>query len=106
LNRDVLRVEVRGINPVVVQVEGELDLAGVSRLLSVLERLDGDVEVDCSGLKFVDAAGLGVLVRAHEARKKNGEQLVVVDPSPRMARLLHLTELDRVLSIQWNGEEH
>jgi anti-sigma B factor antagonist len=89
-----------------VRVEGELDLAGVSRLLSVLERLDGDVEVNCSGLQFVDAAGLGAFVRAHEVRTKHGAQLLVVNPSPCMARLLHLTELDMVLSIRWNGEEH
>jgi anti-anti-sigma factor len=90
--------------PAVVRVNGELDLATVPRLLSTLERLDGDVDVDCSGLHFIDAAGLGAFVKAHHACAARGARLVVVDPSPAVVRLLRLVELDTVLHLRRNGE--
>jgi anti-anti-sigma factor len=93
-------VSVDGGTPVVVRAEGEFDLAGVPRLLSVLARLDGDVELDCSGLTFIDAAGLGTLVKAHEACAARGARLVVVDPSRAVTRLLRLVGLDTVLHVR------
>lgn len=86
-------------SPTVVRVNGELDLAGVPRLLSTLEPLHGDVDVDCSGLDFIDAAGLGALVRAHKACAARGSRLAVVDPSPAVVRLLRLVRLDTVLLL-------
>jgi anti-anti-sigma factor len=88
----------------VVRVNGELDLATVPRLLSTLERLDGDVHVDCSGLEFIDAAGLGALVRAHRTCAARGSRLAVVDPSPAVVRLLRLVGLDTVLLLP-RGDE-
>ncbi|HEX6424737.1 MAG TPA: STAS domain-containing protein [Acidimicrobiales bacterium] len=90
--------------PAVVRAIGELDLAGVPRLLSTLERLHGDVEVDCSGLEFIDAAGLGAFVKAHHACAARGARLVVVDPSPAVVRLLRLVRLDALLHLRRNGE--
>jgi anti-sigma B factor antagonist len=105
LGRDMFTVGVAGENPAVVRVEGELDLAGVSRLVAVVERLDGDIELDCSGLTFIDAAGLGALVKAHRTCENRGAQLVVLDPSPTVTRLLYLAELDMVLHVRPNGQE-
>ena len=87
-------------SPAVVRATGELDLAAVPRLLSTLERLHGDVDVDCSGLEFIDAAGLGALVRAHRACAARGARLAVVDPSPAVVRLLRLVRLDTVLHLR------
>ena len=41
---------------------GELDLAGVPEVWAELAGVDGDVELDCSGLTFIDAAGLRLFV--------------------------------------------
>lgn len=95
---------VDGGSPAVVRVDGELDLAAVPHLLSVLAGLEGDVELDCSGLEFIDAAGLGAFVSAHQACAARGAQLVLVDPSPVVVRLLCLVELDTVLHLRRNGE--
>jgi anti-sigma B factor antagonist len=93
-------VSVADGSPTVVQLRGDLDLAGVPQLRSVLAELDGDIELDCAGLEFIDAAGLGVFVAAHNACAGRGAKLVVVDPSRQLLRLLALTELDTVLSVR------
>jgi anti-anti-sigma factor len=100
----VLTASVDGRRPAVVRLTGELDLAGVPRLHSALAELDGDVELDCSGLEFIDAAGLGALLKAHEACMAGGYKLVLVNPSPAVDRLLCLVELGTVFLIRRDGE--
>jgi anti-sigma B factor antagonist len=99
VDETVFTASVDGRTPVVVRLTGELDLAGVPLLQSALEGLDGDVALDCSGLEFIDAAGLTGLVGAHEACAARGSKLVLLDPSAAVDRLLRLVELDTVLSI-------
>jgi anti-sigma B factor antagonist len=103
LDEETFMAEVHGTSPAVVRVQGELDLAGVPQLLSALAGLDGDVELDCSGLEYIDASGVGALVRVHEACAARGAQFVVVDPSPVVVRLLRLVELDTILHLRRNG---
>jgi len=100
---DAFMVEVEASSSAVVRLHGELDLAGVPRLLSALACLDGDVELDCSGVDFIDAAGLGAFVRAHQQCAARGAKLVVVDPSPVVVRLMQMVELDTELHIRRNG---
>lgn len=57
----------------------------------------GDLVLDVSGLDSVDATGLGVLVGGHRRAQRAGRRLVLLDPTPAVARLLFLTRLDRVL---------
>jgi anti-anti-sigma factor len=95
---------VDGQSPAVVLLTGELDVAGVPRLHSALAGLDGDVQLDCSGLEFIDAAGLGAFLKAREACSARGCKLVLVNPSAAVDRLLRLVELDAVLLVRQGGE--
>jgi anti-sigma B factor antagonist len=97
---DPLVLSVDGGDPAIVQAQGELDLAGASALVSVLTDRDGDVELDCSGLEFIDAAGVGAIVRAHQASEARGAKLVLVDLSKPVVRVLRLMNLDTVLHIR------
>ena len=83
--------------PNVLWLVGELDLAGVALLSERLAQLDGDIEVDCSRLDFIDAAGLRALLTAHGICAARGNTLVVVHPSRQVSRVLNLTSLDAVL---------
>ena len=91
---------VDGRQPAVVRMIGELDLAGAARLESVLAGLDGDVELDCSRLDFIDAAGLRAFQRAHAWCAARGCSLVLVDPSPAVDRLLRIVDLDASFLIR------
>ena len=95
--RAALEVRVERGTPNVLWLVGELDLAGVALVSERLAELDGDIEVDCSRLDFIDAAGLRVLLTAHGVCAARGNKLVVVDPSRRVRRVLDLTSLDTVL---------
>jgi anti-anti-sigma factor len=97
-------VSVDGHRPAMVRLVGELDLAAVPQLQSALAGLDGDVELDCSALEFIDAAGLAAFLKAHAACAASGWKLVLVDPSPAVDRLLRLVEIDTVMLIRGNGK--
>jgi anti-anti-sigma factor len=77
---------------------GELDLAGISAVRAALAGFDGDIKLDCSGLAFIDAAGLRTLIDVRTTCEKKGTRLVLVNPSRCLVRLLELANL----SAQFN----
>ena len=56
--------------------------------------------VDLSGVELLDATGLGVLAGAHRRARLQDRELVLRDARPRVARLLSLTRLDRVITVE------
>jgi anti-anti-sigma factor len=85
--------------PALVTLVGELDVSTAPLLRDCFARIDGDVEVDCSGLEFVDAQGLAVFVAAR-ARCEPHERFVLVEPASCLLRLLRITGLDATLEIR------
>jgi anti-sigma B factor antagonist len=87
-----------------VMLTGELDLASSPHLQQVLDQLcrDGfqEVVLDLAGLDFLSAIGLEVFVRADDQLRAAGGRLILRRPGPRVRRLLAITELDTVLTIQ------
>src|ERR1700722_19784818 len=86
-----------------VKLVGELDLAGVPEVRACLARLDGDIEVDCSGLTFIDCSGLGLFVGIHHARAAQGAKLLLVGPPACLTRLVALAELDPLFHMQFDA---
>ena len=86
-----------------VDVAGELDAATASKLRAALgplgRRPDDVVIVDVGALTFADASALGVLVAAHTRMQRAGARLVVRSPSPLLQRMLAITRVDEVLSV-------
>lgn len=89
-------IKVVKAGPSRLAIVGELDSAGIPHLEEELATFDGDVELDCSGLTFVDARGLGLFVRARKACEARGAEFTLVEPSRCLARLLSITGLDAV----------
>jgi anti-sigma B factor antagonist len=87
-----------------VVLVGRLDVrgAGAAReaLHEALARGEGRLTVDLSGVELLDATGLGVLVGAHRRARLQDRELVLCDARPRVARLLSLTRLDRVIAVE------
>jgi len=81
----------------VVQITGEIDQASAPRLEATLGLLDGPLVIDCSELRFIDAAGLSVLVKA--SREHDGVKLRNVSPYLQeliaAAKLSHALRVDR-----------
>lgn len=60
-----------------VSVHGEVDIATAARLDAALGGLPGDVEVDCSEVRFISTAGLYSLNRGYLSAEKRTAQFVV-----------------------------
>lgn len=86
----------------VVAATGELDAYSApvlrARLRDIIDGGQPFVVVDLSNVRFVDAAGLGVLVAALKRARVAGGDVRLVAGS-RLARLLELTGLHRVFRV-------
>jgi anti-sigma B factor antagonist len=86
-----------------ISLSGRLDAraAGPVRdaLHAALATGSGPLVVDISGVELLDATGLGVLVGAHRRARLDGRELVLRGASARVARLLKVTRLDRVITL-------
>jgi anti-sigma B factor antagonist len=82
---------------------GQLDLATAPLLAAELLNLaqhEGDVVLDIGLLTFVDSTGLSLFVSQHKKLAARGHSLVISSPTPSARRLLEITGLTDVLSIE------
>ena len=86
-----------------LELAGELDLAGVDVLRAELDRCADDgaemTVVDLRRLTFIDSTGLCVLFYALERAKAERRRLVFTRSSPEVERTIHLSGLDQVLAL-------
>lgn len=59
-----------------------------------------ELVVDLSGLTFIDAGGLGVLVHLNRQRDAVGAPLILTGCPQGIRRLFAITQLDELLEIQ------
>ncbi|MEO3876679.1 STAS domain-containing protein [Nonomuraea sp. B12E4] len=84
----------------VIQVTGDLDVAGAPRVRAELEQATAaagplNLVVDLTEVPFCDSVGLGVLVGLHNhVRRRKGRMIVVIAPG-MIRHLLTITNLDR-----------
>lgn len=77
-------------------LRGELDVAGVDELADALGQIasqydPGQVTLDCRALTFMDAAGLGALIR-HLRRSGSGERPKLVGVNQAVLTILRVTD--------------
>lgn len=91
----------RDADRTVVWLRGEHDICTVPALSQILARAialdDGDLVVDLSGVQFMDAATVGVILRARDFLHLQSRSLALRSPSPFAARILDLCELGDLL---------
>ncbi|PWR04977.1 anti-sigma factor antagonist [Micromonospora acroterricola] len=90
-----------GDQVVLMQVAGEIDIATVAAFRSALWSAPARpvLQVDLSELRLLSAAGVRTLLAAHLRVRARGGELVLVDPSPVVARVLRATGLHRVMPV-------
>jgi anti-anti-sigma factor len=85
----------------VVTIAGDLDLATVDRTVryvsDVIDRHDGPISADLSGLAFCDACGLGALIRIATRAEQAGRPIEFAKPSRAVARIMRITGADERL---------
>jgi anti-sigma B factor antagonist len=84
-----------------VALDGEIDIAtapAVRRfLMAAISGGDVHLAVDMSGVTFIDASGIGVLVAAANRARQAGGGLSLLAPSRQVRRLLDVLHLDAIL---------
>jgi anti-sigma B factor antagonist len=84
-----------------VVLDGEIDIAtapAIRRLLlAAISGGDVHLTVDVSGVTFIGAAGIGVLVAAANRAREAGGGLSLLAPSPQVRWLLDVLHLDAIL---------
>lgn len=86
-----------------LELSGELDLAGVGVLNAELNRVADDgaelTVVDLQRLTFIDSTGLSALFYALERAKAERRRFVFTRSSPEVERAVHLSGLDQALAL-------
>jgi len=84
-----------------VVLDGEIDIAtapAIRRiLLAAISGGNVQLAVNMSGVTFIDAAGIGVLVAAANRARQAGGGLSLLAPSRQVRRLLDVLHLDAIL---------
>jgi len=82
-----------------VHLDGELDLETVPKLQEVVGRLGGQtLELDLSGVSFVDSTGLKCLLDISKKWRQKGGQMLILRPQPDVAEVIRLVGLDGLLA--------
>jgi anti-anti-sigma factor len=77
-----------------VRPVGEIDCATADQLRAALDAADGPVVLDCSGVAFIDAAGLGVVASA----SKSGRTMLLIGTSAFLRRVLHMVGMEDLVA--------
>jgi HptB-dependent secretion and biofilm anti anti-sigma factor len=87
-----------------VMMTGELTLADHGRIRHLIGELmragPTRLVLDLTRLEFIDSAGVGMLLIAHEEAGRHGKELVLREPRGQVLRVLDLAHLDKVVCIQ------
>lgn len=88
---------------VIVRLSGEIDMSVEEHLTVMLqEALAGQppaVVVDLAGLRFLDCAGVRVLVRMHATARAEGCALTVRHPQPIVEQVLRILGVADLLGL-------
>lgn len=95
------RDDTRGV---VLVLTGELDAISApalqQRLDEVLSQPHARVMLDLNGLRFVDSAGVSVLIKAKQAAETQGRTLVLRRPTEQLERVFALVGLADWLAVE------
>ncbi len=87
----------------VLRVAGEIDMATAPRfrqkLMEVMDNVSSNVVLDLCEVSFIDSTGLGVLIGASKRARTAGGDIRLVQGSSRLAELLEITRLNRVMHV-------
>jgi anti-sigma B factor antagonist len=71
---------------------------------AILDNVIGCV-IDFSGVRYMNSSGLGVLITVHTKFKNKSGEVILLNPSPQVSKLLIITKLDTLFSSVDTVEE-
>jgi anti-sigma B factor antagonist len=86
----------------IVELMGEVDLFLVARVRPMLRAVaaqSAELVVDASGVRFIDASGLGLIAAMHREVTATGGRMQLIGATPALRRLMRVTQLEHLLSL-------
>jgi anti-sigma B factor antagonist len=84
----------------VVTLNGDIDSTTVPALRQFIAKLEGDVEISCEGVDFIDSAGLGAFVFLDQLFKSRDRHLALRRLSDDCSKLFEITGLAQLLDAR------
>ena len=87
------------------KLSGDMDHHGVSEIREIIDEnmyrhMPGILNMELSGVEFIDSSGLGLILGRYEKAREIGAQVVISNPSKRTKKLLVMTGIDKMLTIK------
>jgi anti-sigma B factor antagonist len=86
-----------------ITLSGDLDLNSCPRLLNAIREIARPplraIRLDCRGVTFLDSAGVRALIVSRNEATRTGIDVVVVEPSGPVVRVIEMTGLTGLLTI-------
>ena len=86
-----------------LEIRGDLDIAISGLLRQELEELlaldIGRLDIDLSGVLFMDSSALSALVQANETARARNQEFNLRHPSPACMKVLTITGLDHIFGL-------
>lgn len=103
-------IEILNSGIIVANISGDLfgDLDGIpfmKELVRLIENKHIKAIFDLSELKFIDSAGMGLLITSLTKLRNKGGELILLKPADQLKRLLVMTKLEAIFTIVENKEE-
>ncbi|MBP7901233.1 MAG: STAS domain-containing protein [Spirochaetes bacterium] len=90
-------------NSTVVVVKGDIEMMTIKdfkdKLLNLGQNSDKDIEIDLSGVDYIDSSGVGVLISLLKLQKKKGKILKMSNVSEKVLDVLKLSSLADVFNL-------
>lgn len=83
-----------------VAMSGRLDASQAATAQSALDRLNGEVVLDCAALDYLSSAGLGVLLKTQKRLTTAGGRMRLVGVSPHLRDIFTYSGFDQIFDIE------
>jgi anti-anti-sigma factor len=82
-----------------VVISGRLDAAQSPTAQNFLDKAQGVVTLDCSGLEYISSAGLGVLLKTQKRLLASSGKLQLTGVSPHLREIFVYSGFDQIFDI-------
>jgi anti-anti-sigma factor len=83
-----------------VALKGRLDASQAAAAQAALDRTQGVVTLDCSGLEYISSAGLGVLLKTQKRLMAGSGRLRLLRVGKHLQDIFKFSGFDQILEIE------
>ncbi len=73
---------------------------------SLLQESPKEIQIDLSGVKMIDSSGISIITTTHNALKKSGGILRIINATSDIANLFSVMNLDRHFKVEEAEQKH